>query len=69
MNSFLVSLSHSCMYGRGSIGVLEEVIELRTMSLLALVCKKNELRFFVKVDKRRCRWLMHAVIFTIWVDC
>ena len=35
MNKFLISLSHPCMYGRGNIRDLEEVVELRTRPLLA----------------------------------
>jgi hypothetical protein len=57
MNNFLISLSHSCMYGRGNIRVLEEVVELRTMPLIAYDCKRIDQHFFV-VDLGGCRRLL-----------
>jgi hypothetical protein len=45
------------MYGRGNIRVLEEVIELRTMPIIAYDCKRIDQHFFV-VDASGCRRLL-----------
>ena len=58
MENFLISLSHPCMYGRGNV----RVVELRTRSVLAWSCKRNGPRFFMKVDQRGYKWLMHVVV-------
>ena len=50
MNHFLISLSHSYMYGRGNVRVLEGVLELRTRLHLSQDSKRNGPRFFMKVD-------------------
>ena len=69
MDNYIIYFSHSCMYERGSIRVLEGVIELRMRPLLAQGCKRTGPRFFIKVDQRgcgcRCRWLMQVVIASI----
>jgi hypothetical protein len=45
------------MYGRGNKRVLDAygVVELRTRTLLAQGCKRNELGFFVKANQIECR--------------
>ena len=63
MNNFLISLSHSCMHGRGNIRVLEGVVELRMRPLLAWDRKRNMLCFFVEAHQKG--WLIWIVIVSI----
>ena len=47
MNNFLISSSHTFMYGKRNIRVLEGVVELRMGPLLAQGCKRNKLSLLV----------------------
>ena len=64
MSDFLIYYSHPCMYvcmyERGSVRVLDEMLELRTRPLLAWGCKGNTWRFFV-VDAGGCGPLMPSL--------